>query len=83
MNVKRFKSANGPDVMRHRTVIESDECVPGTLHSRLLRQEILRVVADDPSFTQCGGVDFQKARIEHNGSRWVAEFEALVQRPQS
>lgn len=83
MNVKRFKSAFGSEELRHRTIIETDNCAPGTLHSRMLRQELLRYIADDPSFSHCGGVDFQKAKIEHNGSRWVAEFEAIVAKPQS
>lgn len=76
--INKFKTPVGQDEIRHRTVIETEPCAIGTLHSRILRQELLRYMADDPFFTQCGGVDFQKQRLWHDGMKWIAEFEATV-----
>jgi len=78
MNVQRFKTPVGEMLVRHRTVVETDECIKGTIQSRMVRQELLRYVADDPFFSQCGGLDFEKARIWHDGQKWVAEFEGVV-----
>lgn len=78
MNVNRFKAAFSAELVRHRTVVETESCTIGTLHSRLVRHELLKYIAEDPFFSQCGGVDFEKARIWHNGTGWVAEFEAVT-----
>lgn len=81
MNVQRFKTQVGQEYFRHRTVVETDPCVKGTLESRMIRHELLKYIAEDPFFSQCGGVDFEKCRIWHDGTRWTAEFEAVVMKP--
>lgn len=80
MKVSRTKIPVGTSEDRYRTVVETDLCTLNTLQSRVVRHELLRYIADDPSFSQCGGFDFQKAKIYHDGTKWIAEFEAVVQR---
>lgn len=81
MQVSRFKSPFGEGLERHRVVVETEPCQKGTMHSRIVRQELLRYMSEDPFFSQCGGVDFHKARIWHDETRWFAEFEAIVPKP--
>jgi hypothetical protein len=78
LTVNRFKAPVGPTEVRHRLVVETEPCLKGTLHSRMIRQELLRYVADDPFFSQCGGIDFEQAKLRHDGTRWVMEFESVV-----
>lgn len=77
MNIRRYKSPIGDNLFRFRTVVETEECVAGTIYSRMIRQELIRYIYEDPSFSQCGGNDFQKAKFWHDGSKWLAEFEAV------
>lgn len=81
MNVSRYKSPFGEGLERHRVVVETQQCVKGTMDSRIVRHELLRYIADDPFFSQCGGVDFHKCRIWHDENKWIAEFEAIVPKP--
>lgn len=76
MKIKKYESPIGDNKYRFRTVVETEECAAGTIHSRIIRQELIRYVYEDPYFSQCGGLDFQKAHIWHDGSKWMAEFEA-------
>ncbi len=69
--------------MRVRLTVESDECHREELKSRFVKVELLRYVADDPSFSACGGQDFDTMKMYHNGVCWVMEFEAIVPRAQS
>lgn len=81
LNVSRYKSPAGEGQTRFRLVVETDPCHKGTMQSRIIRQELLRYMADDPAFSLVGGVDFHKCRIYHDDTKWVAEFESVVQNP--
>lgn len=78
MNVYRTKVPFGRDETRHRTVVETDPCIHGTVHARMVRQELLGYIAQDPNFSQCGGYDFQTMKMFHDGTKYVVEFEAIV-----
>lgn len=81
-----LKTPHGPDETKWRVIVESDECVPGTLHSRQLQFEMLKNFAEQPMITALGYSMFQKMRMTHDGSKWVAEFEAILKnesKPQS
>lgn len=76
MKVRKFSTPIDNNIYRFRTVVETEECVGDTIHSRMIRQELMRYIYEDPNFSQCGGRDFQKAKIWHDGNKWLAEFEA-------
>lgn len=80
---KTLKTPYGENELRYRLIVETDNCVRDTLHSRLVRQELLGYIANDPFFSQCGGWDFHKMSMRHDGEKWVVEFEAIVPKPES
>ncbi|WNM70280.1 hypothetical protein [Myxococcus phage Mx1] len=69
--------------VRHRVVVESDECIANTQHSRFIQFELLQGVASDPALTACGPSVFQTMKMYHDGSKWVVECEAILARERS
>lgn len=81
--MKRTTSAVpiGTTQKRYKTKLESDECTVGTLESRLAQFDLLQRISGQPDLSACGGVDFQRMTMIHNGHCWIAEFEAVVEIP--
>lgn len=69
----------GTTQKRHKVKIESDPCVVGSLESRFFQFDLISKLANQPDLSTCGSVDFQRMLMYHNGSCWVAEFEAIVE----
>jgi hypothetical protein len=82
--VKRTTSSVpiGTTQKRNKTKIESDECVVGTQEARFAQFDLLQRLAEQPDLSSCGGVDFQKISMYHNGKSWIVECEAVVDGPQ-
>lgn len=73
------KAAIGDNQTRHRTRLEGPDCVPGTHEARILQKSLLTYIAEDPSLAACGPSPFEKLVVFHDGQRWVAEAEAVVE----
>ena len=74
-NVFEIKSKNS---ILHRTIVESEACEIGDQKSLFIKFEILGYIAQDPMFSACGGIDFQKMEMYHDGEKWIVEFETMV-----
>lgn len=77
MNRKVSKMDIGPDEVRYRTTLESDDCIEKTPESVFFQFELLRMIGTDPSLTACGLSHFQSLKMWHNGERWIIEVEAV------
>jgi hypothetical protein len=81
--VKRLTSSVpiGTTRKRNKTKIESDSCTIGTQEARFAQFDLLKLLAEQPDLSACGGVDFQRMIMFHNGNCWVVELEAVVEIP--
>ena len=78
LKINRYETPFMADEKKFRVTVETDSCIRGTQESRLIRQELLGYIAQDPLFSNCGGVDFHSMKLSHNGTSWFAEFEAIL-----
>lgn len=61
-----------------RIILEMDPTEIGTLDHRKTKFDLLRMIADDPSLSQCQGSDFEKISVFYDGSKWIADCSATV-----
>lgn len=82
MRRQTFEVKVGDETVRHRTVVEDDDSVPGSDDSRTRGRQFLNsMLNDSPEILRCGYHEFQKLTMRHDGQRWVIETEAEVRRP--
>lgn len=69
----------GADLIRVVVRLETDDAPPNSPLYRYHQFHLLRTLAEQPDLTNCGLSAFQKLTIHHNGERWIAEAEAVVE----
>lgn len=67
----------GGRLVRHRVRLDGDDCPVGAQVRRFQQHQLLRHVADTPDLLICGGLPFEKLAMQHDGTRWVIEAEAI------
>lgn len=65
--------------VRYRTKLEGDDCPPDTYESRMQQSRLIEAIHDQPGLVACGVHPFQRLTIRHDGTRWIAEAEALAE----
>jgi hypothetical protein len=68
----------GDDQVRHRNLLESDECPAEGIQSQQQQQFLLSTLANTPTMQMCGTKPFDKMRMYWNGRCWTIELEAIV-----
>jgi hypothetical protein len=63
---------------RYRVVVKTDPCEAASWDAKRLQFELLQNIGMDQMLSLCGSKPFQKMTMKHDGTQWVAEFEAIV-----
>jgi hypothetical protein len=61
--------------------LESMSCDGTGLKSTIIRNSLMRQIADTPEITDCESVPFEVLTISYTGDAWVAEMKAVIQKP--
>lgn len=77
MKLRTTRTRVGEDQVRHRNVLESDECPAEGIQSTQQQQFLLATLANTPTMQMCGTKPFEKLKMSWNG-KWVIELEAIV-----
>lgn len=78
MNLQRKSIRIGKGQVRHSTRVEGEDCEMGSLECWFHQQELLRSIVATPDLIFCGSSRAHKISIFHDGTRWVAQAEAVV-----
>lgn len=68
----------GENLQRIKIFLSTDDCEAGTIQARVHLADLLHNIADQPDLVACGLAPFEVLKIYHDGSRYVAEAEAIV-----
>lgn len=66
----------GLKITRFKNKIETQECKESDRHVQVY---LLESILNIHEFLYCGPVPFQTLKIYHDGSKWIAELEAIVE----
>ena len=56
------------------------ECLKDSEKSKYIKFEMLKMIANDPTLTYCGDLDFEKFKMQYVIDRWVIEVEAILKK---
>jgi hypothetical protein len=74
MKIEKREIPQADGRVRHLASILDDD---GPDEMEIRRTWFLQTLANNPDILMCGGRRFQQMVIRHDGTRWVADMEAI------